>query len=215
MRSKFRAGAKLSNCQAVTELLRVANALAGSVGRRHRRAWSTSFPLVLSYGLEPGEGPGLVFVTLPIAFAQMPAGALFGALFFVLMAIAAVTSAIGMLEPPVSWLVERGFRRRPVVLAAGATLWLLGLPALLSFNYFADFRPIAGKNMFDLMDFFTANLVIPAGGFLIAVYSGWIFSKDSLREELGLAEGFWFDALRFVMRFVAPVAIALVFITAL
>ena len=69
--------------------------------------------------------------------------------------------------------------------------------------------------MFELMDFFTANLVIPAGGFLIAVYGGWIFSKDSLREELGLAEGFWFDALCFVVRFVAPVAIALVFVFAL
>ncbi|TDI45254.1 MAG: sodium-dependent transporter [Acidobacteria bacterium] len=174
------------------------------------------FPLVLTYGLEPGEGPGLVFVTLPIAFAQMPAGAIFGALFFVLMAIAAVTSAISMLEPPVSWLVEHyGIRRRPAAIGAGAFMWLLGLPVLLSFNVLADFRPIAEKNMFELMDFFTANLVIPAGGFLIAVYGGWIFSKDSLREELGLPEGFWFDALRFVMRFVAPVAIALVFLTAL
>ena len=65
------------------------------------------------------------------------------------------------------------------------------------------------------MDFFTANLVIPTGGFLISVYAGWVFSRDALREELGLAPGFWFDALRFVMRFIAPIAIALVLITAL
>ena len=100
------------------------------------------FPLVLSYGLEPGEGPGLVFVTLPIAFAQMPAGAIFGALFFVLMAIAAVTSAIGMLEPPVSWLVEHcSVFRRPAAIAAGGFMWLMGLPVLLSFNLLADSDP--------------------------------------------------------------------------
>ena len=174
------------------------------------------FPLVLSYGLEPSEGPGLVFVTLPIAFAQMPAGAVFGSLFFVLMAIAAVTSAIGMLEPPVSWLVEhKGLRRRPVAVVTGGVMWLLGIPALLSFNVLADFRPVAEKNMFELMDFLAANLVIPAGGFLIAVYAGWVLSKDTLRDELGLTDGVTFRVLHFIMRFVAPVAIALVFVAAL
>jgi len=174
------------------------------------------FPLVLSYGLEPGEGPGLVFVTLPIAFGQMPAGAFFGALFFALMSIAAVTSAIGMLEPQVSWLVERtSMRRAAVALAVGAFVWICGLPVLLSFNRLADFRPIAGRNTFELMDFFTANLVIPLGGFLIAVFSGWALSSDSLRDELGLEDAGWFEGLRFILRYVAPVAIAFVFATAL
>ena len=174
------------------------------------------FPLVFSYGLEPGEGPGLVFVTLPIAFGQMPAGAFFGALFFALMAIAAVTSAIGMLEPQVSWLVERtSIRRAPVALALGVFIWICGLPVLLSFNRLADFRPIAGRNTFELFDFFTANLVIPAGGFLIAVFSGWVLSSDSLRDELGLEDSAWFRRLRFVLRYLAPIAIALVFATAL
>jgi len=174
------------------------------------------FPLVSSYGLEPGEGPGLVFVTLPIAFGQMPAGALFGALFFFLMAMAAITSAIGMLEPAVSWLEEhRGLRRGPVTIAAGAFIWILGVPALLSFNRLAGFRPLADKTVFDLMDFFIANLVIPIGGFLIALFAGWAFSSESLREELGLSDSFWFAALRFVLRFLAPVAVGLVFLTAL
>ena len=174
------------------------------------------FPLVLSYGLEPGEGPGLVFVTLPIAFGQMPAGALFGALFFFLMSIAAITSTIGMLEPPVSWVIERyGFRRAPTAFALATSVWLCGIPALLSFNRLAEFRPVAGRNMFELMDFFTANIVIPAGGFLLAVYAGWILSGDSLRDELGLADSAWFPRLRFVIRYVAPIAIALVFATAL
>lgn len=174
------------------------------------------FPLVLSYGLEPGEGPGLVFVTLPIAFGQMPLGALFGSLFFFLMAIAAVTSAIGMLEPPVAWLVERlNLRRGPVAVGVGAGMWVLGLPALLSFNRLSEFRPIAGRNAFELMDFFTANLVIPIGGFLIAVFSGWILSSDSLRDELGLRDSIGFRGLRVILRYVAPIAIAMVFATAL
>lgn len=170
------------------------------------------FPIVLSYGLEPGEGPGLVFVTLPIAFGQMPGGAIFGALFFTLMSIAAVTSSIGMLEPPVAWLVERrGLPRAPTAIGLGAAIWLCGIPALLSFNRLADFRPIADKNFFDLMDFFTANLVIPVGGFLLAVYAGWSLSGDALREELGLQNSAWFGVLQFILRFVAPIAIALVF----
>ena len=174
------------------------------------------FPIVLSYGLEPGEGPGLVFVTLPIAFGQMPAGALFGALFFTLMAIAAITSSIGMLEPPVAWLVEhRGFSRAPTTIGLGAAIWLCGIPALLSFNHLATFRPIADKSIFDMMDFFTGSIVIPVGGFLLAVYAGWVLSGDALREELGLQDSAWFGRLRFVLRFVAPVAIALVFVTAL
>lgn len=173
------------------------------------------FPLVLSYGLEPAEGPGLVFVTLPIAFGQMPAGAIFGALFFFLMSIAAITSSIGMLEPPVSYLVEhRGFRRAPATIGLGSLIWLCGIPALMSFNRLSEFRPIAGRNVFDLMDFFTANLVIPVGGFLLAVYAGWVLSGDALRDELGLTDSPWFPRLRFLLRYVAPVAIALVFVTA-
>ncbi len=174
------------------------------------------FPLVLSYGLEPGEGPGLVYVTLPIAFGQMPAGAIFGAWFFSLMAIAAITSAIGMLEPPVAWIVERAnLRRGPAAVVVGAVMWVLGLPALFSFNHLSEFRPIAGKNAFEIMDFFTANLVIPIGGFLIAVFTGWVLSSDSLRNELGLSDSVWFRGLRVIFRYVAPIAIALVFLTAL
>ena len=174
------------------------------------------FPLVSTYALEPGEGPGLVFVTLPIAFGQMPLGRLFGALFFCLMAIAAITSSISMLEPQVSWLVEhRGMRRGPVTLAVGVVLWLFGLPALLSFNRLADVRPIADKNFFDLLDFFTANIVIPGGGLLLALFAGWALTSETLRQELGIESRVGFGALRFVIRYVAPVAIALVFVSAL
>lgn len=177
------------------------------------------FPLVLSFGLTPGEGPGLVFVTLPIAFGQMPLGALFGTLFFFLMAIAALTSSIGMLEPAVSWLEEhKGFKRTPIAIITGSCIWFCGLAALFSFNILSGFTPLdqfpmfEGKTIFDLMDFVTANILIPCGALLIALFAGWIMRRESIREELGLDENKTFYIWRFLVRFIAPAAIVLVFI---
>lgn len=177
------------------------------------------FPLVISYGLVPGEGPGLVFVTLPIAFGQMPAGIVFGTLFFVLMSVAALTSTLGMLEPVVSFLEEkRRFTRPQIAIAMGVVIWLCGLPALLSFNILSDFKPLdqfamfEGKTIFDLMDFFIANIVIPVGGLLIALFAGWVMTRDSIVDELGWGAYpnlymFW----RILVRFVAPIAIISIF----
>ncbi len=178
------------------------------------------FPLVFSYGLTPGEGPGLVFVTLPIAFGQMPAGILFGTLFFVLMAVAALTSALGMLEPVVSYLEEkRRFSRTQLAIGMGSLIWLCGLPALLSFNILADFKPLnevalfEGKTIFDLMDFLVANLIIPMGGLLLALFAGWALSKESLQDELDWKENpLLLSGLRFLIKFVAPIAIIGIFI---
>lgn len=177
------------------------------------------FPLVISYGLVPGEGPGLVFVTLPIAFGQMPAGLVFGTLFFVLMSVAALTSTLGMLEPVVSFLEEkRRFTRPQTAIAMGIIIWLCGLPALLSFNLLSAFKPLdqfalfEGKTIFDLMDFFIANIVIPVGGLLIALFAGWVMTGDSIMDELNWSEKpalylFW----RILVRFVAPIAIISIF----
>ena len=176
------------------------------------------FPLVFSYGLGAGEGPGLVFVTLPIAFGQMPLGAVFGGLFFVLMAIAALTSSISMLEPAVSWLVEhKGFRRVPVTIFTGIGIWLCGLGALLSFNILAGFTPLdhfplfEGKRIFDLFDFVTANVLIPVGGLLIALFAGWMMTRESIAAELRLNQASAFTIWRWLVRFVAPLAIIAIF----
>jgi neurotransmitter:Na+ symporter, NSS family len=177
------------------------------------------FPLVLSYGLTAGEGPGLVFVTLPIAFGQMPAGIIFGTLFFVLMAVAALTSALGMLEPVVSYLEEkRNFSRTQIASAMGFLIWLCGLPALLSFNVLSGFTPLneyalfEGKTIFDLMDFFVANLVIPMGGLLMALFAGWALTRESLADELGWQNNpVLLNILRFLIKIVAPIAIIGIF----
>jgi NSS family neurotransmitter:Na+ symporter len=176
------------------------------------------FPLVFSYGLQPGEGPGLVFITLPIAFGQMPFGMIFGALFFLLMAIAALTSSIGMLEPSVSRLEElKNFRRVPATIVMGVCIWLFGLLALFSFNILAGFTPLdhfplfEGKGIFDLFDFLTANVLIPAGGLLVALFAGWMMTRDSIRAELGLEKASALWLWRSLVRIVAPIAILAIF----
>lgn len=172
------------------------------------------FPLVFGNNLDPGEGPGLIFVTLPIAFGNMPAGSLFGTLFFVLLVFAALTSSIALLEPAVSWAEEHSKIKRSVSAAVtGVLVWITGLLSLFSFNLLGEFKPLdlgplAGKTLFDLLDYFTSNLMLPVGGILISLFVGWALGSDITRRELGMADGPLFKAWRFLARFVVPLALA-------
>jgi NSS family neurotransmitter:Na+ symporter len=176
------------------------------------------FPLVFANGLEPGAGPGLIFVTLPLAFGQMTGGVVFGTLFFVLLLVAAVTSAISMIEPVVEWLEDRGIGRMLGALVSGVMIWLLGLCTVLSFNIWAQFHPLdflarfEGKTLFDLFDFLVSNLALPLGGLAIAVYAGWAMKPQTLREGIGLGEGISFRVFHFVLRFLSPAAVLVVFV---
>lgn len=170
------------------------------------------FPLVFAYGLQPQGGPGLIFMTLPIAFGQMPGGALFGAAFFVLLLFAAWTSAISLLEPIVAWLVEnRGMSRVKAATWSGAAVWLFGIGSLFSFNVWADYK-LFDKTFFDLTDYLTSNVMLPLGGLLIAVFSVWMMAAEVSRGELGLRDGFGYRLWRFMVRYIVPVAITLVFL---
>ncbi len=180
------------------------------------------FPLVFSNSLDPAGGPGLIFVTLPIAFGNMPGGHIVGFLFFVLLFFAAFSSVVGMLEPAVSWLEEhKGFSRPKVTLLAGAFGWFLGIAAALSFNVWSDvkllsFMPLVKeKGIFELLDFLVSNLMLPINALLIAIFAGWIMSRKGLLEEAGLKDSTLFVLLRFILRYVAPVAIGLIFYTSL
>ncbi|NJO14436.1 MAG: sodium-dependent transporter [Thioploca sp.] len=178
------------------------------------------FPIVFSHGLAPAQGPGLVFNTLPIAFGQMPAGSLFGALFFLLLTLAAATSAISLLEPATAWLVETGKFNRPwAAITCGLVSWLIGLATVFSFNIWREVTPLAmfakfeGKTLFDLLDFLTANVMLPLGGFFIAIFVAWLMNNQKVAEELDAATQdrsyrFW----RFLLRYVTPVGIGLVFL---
>ncbi|MBK1885220.1 sodium-dependent transporter [Marinobacter sp. DY40_1A1] len=176
------------------------------------------FPIVFANGLEPGAGPGLIFQTLPLAFGQMPMGSLFGTLFFILLIFAAWTSGISLLEPIVEWLEEqKGMNRTTSALGAGFVCWALGIASILSLNLWSGFAPLGwitmleGKTIFDLLDFFTANIMLPLGGLLVAVFAGWIMSRKAMEEELALSKpmfNLWFITVRFI----TPVAVGTVFV---
>lgn len=173
------------------------------------------FPIVFANGLAPDSGPGLIFQTLPIAFGEMPAGALFGTLFFVLLVFAAWTSAISLLEPLTAWLVENlGFSRVRAAVLGGTTVWLLGIVCLLSLNLWSDVT-LFGKGFLDLFDFLTANVLLPLGGILIAVFAGWLLARSSSVDELDLGEGLAYRFWRLLIRYLAPLAVTLVFLNAL
>ncbi len=169
------------------------------------------FPLVFAYHLQPQGGPGLIFKILPIAFGQMPYGAAFGAAFFVLLVFAAWTSSISLLEPIVTWLVEnRGMNRVKASTLSGIGAWLLGIGALLSLNAWSNHK-LLGKTFFGILEYLTADLMLPLGGLLIATFAVWRMSEESSRSELGL--GSWSYALwRFLLRYITPIAIGLVFL---
>ena len=176
------------------------------------------FPLVFANGLEAGAGPGLIFQTLPLAFGQMPLGSVFGALFFVLLLFAAWTSAISLLEPVVEWLEDKLiFGRIGSTIVVGLACWLLGIASILSLNEWSGFAPLgmferfAGNTIFDLLDFFTANVMLPLSGLLTALFVGWVVAKESLKSNLALEGGsftLWYN----LVRFVTPVAVAVVFV---
>jgi NSS family neurotransmitter:Na+ symporter len=170
------------------------------------------FPIVFANQLDPGAGPGLIFITLPVAFGQMPGGQIFGFLFFLLVGVAAWTSAISLLEPATAWVVERfDLKRVYAATLLGFIIWLMGLASLLSFNHWSEIK-LFGMGIFDLLDFMTANIMLPLSGLLIAVYSGWILTQRMTRDELALGSAGAYSAWSLAIRFVAPVAVAVIFV---
>lgn len=169
------------------------------------------FPIVFAYGLAPDEGPGLIFNTLPLAFGQMKAGIIVGTLFFLLLSFAAWTSAIGLIEPAVAWLVERfQLKRAQAAALIGLVVWLLGLATVLSFNVWSGIDVWKGTP-FDNFDFVASNIMLPAGGLLISIFAGWIMCRNSTSEELEMGTGTLYQTWRFLARYVAPAGVLLIF----
>ena len=169
------------------------------------------FPLVFANGLEPGQGPSLIFDTLPIAFGHMPGGEFFGGIFFVLLLFAAWSSGISLVEPIVVWLVEnKNMTRLRASVYSGAIIWLLGLLTIFSFNIGREWT-LFGLTMFELLDYLTANIMLPLGGLLIALFAGWVMKRQSSMDELGLGNGVLYSTWRVLVRFITPIAILIVF----
>ena len=167
------------------------------------------FPIVFAHGLDPSSGAGLVFKTLPIAFGQMDAGVLIGTLFFVLLVFAAWSSSISLIEPAVAWLVENhNFTRVSASVWVGLLSWFLGLATILSFNHWEKYK-FFGKTLFDLLEYLTANIMLPLGGLAIAVFAGWVVTVKTSYDEMDNGRrgyALWL----FLVRYITPIAVILI-----
>ncbi|MBP1153303.1 MULTISPECIES: sodium-dependent transporter [unclassified Paenibacillus] len=168
------------------------------------------FPTVFSYGLKPGEGVGLVFMALPAAFSQMPFGFFFGGLFFLLLAIAALTSAVSILEVPVAYVMHKWkLSRKKASVYTSILCFLVGIPSALSVAGILNPFQVGGKTIFDLFDFATSYVLMPLGGLIVTLFTGYAWKRAG--EEAGLS-GFWYKLWMFLLRVVCPVLIVLIFL---
>ncbi|MTZ14279.1 sodium-dependent transporter [Pseudomonas sp. JL972] len=172
------------------------------------------FPVIFANGMDPSAGPGLIFMSLPLAFQQMPFGTAFGVLFFAMVSVAALTSAISMIEAVVAYLNEKhGISRARAAASSGAVLIVISLLAMLSFNLGAEWK-LFGMTLFDGLDYITSRWMMPLGGICMVVLAGYCLRSEIMRDELGLSpagHALWL----FMVRYVSPVMILMVFLHAL
>jgi NSS family neurotransmitter:Na+ symporter len=172
------------------------------------------FPIVFANGLEVAQGPGLTFVTLPLAFGQMPFGSIFGALFFLLLSFAAITSAISLTEPALSFLVEEyNAKRQRVAISLGVICWALGLGTVFSFNVWSDVTFVGGLTFFDSVDYFSQNILLPLGGMLITFFAIWLLPRGMVEQQLGIENPILGWAWKVVAGIVAPLGVLAVFLS--
>ncbi|NMO94379.1 sodium-dependent transporter [Paenibacillus lemnae] len=170
------------------------------------------FPTIASFGIAPDAGPSLVFMALPAAFSAMPLGSFFGGLFFVLLAFAALTSTVSLLEVPVSYVMERlRLARTKAVILVSVLVFLVSLPSLLSFGLVEGLTKMGGKSFFDWLDFIASNILLPLGGLATTVFVGYFWKNAA--EAAGL-KARWFKVWLFMMRFIAPILVLLVLLHA-
>jgi NSS family neurotransmitter:Na+ symporter len=173
------------------------------------------FPIVFTYNLDPSTaGPGLIFQTLPIAFGAMPGGNIIAAIFFILLFFAAVTSSISLIEPAVTYMMEKhSITRSDASIKLGALTWVLGIGTILSFSYASDLK-IFDYTFFDLLDNFTSKIMLPLGGLLVAIFIGFIVKRNIVYSELNMSP-FGFNIWRVLVRYIAPIAVTLIFVNGL
>lgn len=159
------------------------------------------FAVVFAQNLDPTQGPGLMFVTLPIAFSGLPWGAVWLSVFFLLLLLATWTSAINLAEPMVATLQGAGLKRGKATAIVALCVWLMGLLSALSFSTLADFRPLFGRNVFELVSSIPPDIFLPLGGMLIAVFAAWVMPQEKAQQALGNSGwGFylWLNVVRWI-----------------
>jgi NSS family neurotransmitter:Na+ symporter len=174
------------------------------------------FPIVFANNIEPSMGPGLMFVSLPYAFGNIMQGELFGTVFFALVVLAALGSAVAIMEPIVTALMQRArLRRFTAVLLVGALVWVLGLAVAVSFAPGEASAWFGYRNLFGFLDDITAGLLLPVVALFTALFVGWHLRPEILRLELSRESDLFFSLWRFLLRYIAPPAIALIMLAAL
>lgn len=171
-------------------------------------------PAVFSFGFNPEGGPGLLFITLPAVFSQMPLGSIFAVIFFVLVLFAALTSSISILEVVVSYAVdERGWSRKFSTVTLAAVIFVMGIPSSLGQGLWSHVR-FFGRDILDNVDFLASNVFLPLGGLLMCLFIGWVWGVDKAIDEVTNhgklsfpLKGFW----TVMIKYVAPVGILFVF----
>jgi len=173
------------------------------------------FPMVFAQRVQPNFGPGLMFITLPYIFGNVPYGSMIGTAFFGLVLLAALGSAIALLEPATAWLVQRLRWRRPwAALALAVGVWLLGLLSIFSFSLWPHWRP-GGRSLFAWIDWLSADVMLPLGCLGMAVFVGWRMRKEAIRDELFAEHLRFFYLWRWLLRYIAPPAITLILVAGL
>jgi NSS family neurotransmitter:Na+ symporter len=174
------------------------------------------FPIVFSAGLDPAAGPSLIFQSLPIAFQIMPAGALVGLAFFVLIFFAALTSSISLLEGPTAWAMRKfGLGRRSAAIMVAVSAFLIGVACALGYNVWSDVRPLAFWGIFetadilDSIDGVTGKIMLPLAGLGLSIFTGWRADRKLVEAQTGL-EGGMFVLWRGLIAWLAPVAVFLI-----
>ena len=176
------------------------------------------FPVVFTYGFSPQEGPTLVFEVLPAIFTQISGGALWAPLFFFMLFLASLTSTISMSEIGIAWLTQdRGVSRGKACAVIIAIAMVCGVACALSFSYWAGMSlPGIGEiNIFNIFDYTSSNILLPLGGMLISIFAGWMLDRNVLRRELTTpvtAFAVLAPAIVFLLRYVCPVMILVIFV---
>ncbi len=178
------------------------------------------FPLLFAAGTDPAVGPGLVFVTLPLVFSEIPGGAVLAFVFFLLLTFAAITSAISLLSPPTARLEEAGWSRKKSAWVMGAVSFVLSIATTLSFSIWSDFHPLAfigleGMTPFDLIREGVNNIVLPLGGLAFALMVGWGLKREDVRAALPMESSALFSIWYGALKYLVPIAITALFLTAI
>ncbi|WP_053957608.1 sodium-dependent transporter [Inediibacterium massiliense] len=173
-------------------------------------------PAVFAFGFDPSSGPGLIFVTFPAVFAKMPLGSIFEVMFFLLVLFAALSSSISMLEVIVAYVVDEWkINRKIATLLTSLIIFLLGIPATLSFGPWSHITILPGRGFFDTFDFIASNVLLPLGGFLLCIFVGWIWGTEKAIKEVrnnGKISFQWAGIWSFLVKYVGPVAILIVMV---